>query len=1052
MATYTCQTCQAVGSEDIGKHLSTTRHKLVKYNPLDEVIKCEDCEDSNIHLLNMIRYGLSDISLLCNDCKSKQSSGEISATYSLSNGSLFVKLPQYFKFRDIHCGICESQSDLHVANDGSTQYIYCKKCIDDKIPSIKRNLSFVSEDSDSFLFALLGIKEYVPKPGAKAKKLARKVKGKGGKRQRKPKPDAEERKAHYESKMATKARFQQAKTVKAVGSSSTPSPTLSRSATPRSSTPNNPKRDTKKTTASKPKGAKPSRTPTPQPEMKEKSDPKEHIAKKAQSVSKPKKESNGMPSKSSTVKAEQKIDRKTSKSASSKVNGGSKKTNDKKVPPQTPEAPPAKSKKQEDEKQTSPGHSKGQMSATTTSLKLPPNIYEIKPAPEPPMSYPDLKSYFNEMCINLLLEEKAQLNAERIPMLGPDEFVLEWYQENDLKHKQYKAQVLLTPEILDRYLTKNMQAVKQTPFSQDQGLILLLDDRIPWYGRIAMVDTFSSQKPQKKGYKGKGKSRPPSSNHPQICEMAVELFSWNTMPLPTTVDIKHLKLLPVSVPVSRIFTAMSNLRNPSFIDLVLGNKEVKQINFKNYLQLTRDTFNESQKIGLQSVLNNAITVLQGPPGTGKTSTIHEIILQLLEKMNVSPILVVAASNIAIDNIAEKLLPKYGKSILRITSLQKESEYNRDHPLASICLHHMTFDGLPLHLQEALKDLRRPGVKVSKKQYQSLMSALITQSSKLIASKKVILTTTVAAGSMQLKALPKVPVVIMDEATQSSEPTSLIPLSMNGVDKFVFVGDHKQLSSFSEVPNLSLSLFERILRNGTYKIPHMLDTQYRMHPAISEFPRQKFYNNLLKDGITAEDRKMKGIPINPVVFWDTKGKNPESPVHTRFGVTYANRGEVNYIEQVLMTLVFEKGIKKSDIGIITPYRGQRDLISSTLVKNDVINPDKDIVHEDVDRDDYYSNSKPLTVHIVSDIMVASIDAFQGREKKFMIMSCVRSNDANKVGFLKDERRLNVALTRAQYGLILVGDADCLKHDPLWREYIEDLAVKGSLLVGDSFVYS
>lgn len=129
-----------------------------------------------------------------------------------------------------------------------------------------------------------------------------------------------------------------------------------------------------------------------------------------------------------------------------------------------------------------------------------------------------------------------------------------------------------------------------------------------------------------------------------------------------------------------------------------------------------------------------------------------------------------------------------------------------------------------------------------------------------------------------------------------------------------------------------------------------------------------------------------------------------------------------------------------------------MISSTLVKNDVINPDKDIVHEDVDRDDYYSNSKPLTVHIVSDIMVASIDAFQGREKKFMIMSCVRSNDANKVGFLKDERRLNVALTRAQYGLILVGDADCLKHDPLWREYIEDLAVKGLLLVGDSFVYS
>lgn len=86
------------------------------------------------------------------------------------------------------------------------------------------------------------------------------------------------------------------------------------------------------------------------------------------------------------------------------------------------------------------------------------------------------------------------------------------------------------------------------------------------------------------------------------------------------------------------------------------------------------------------------------------------------------------------------------------------------------------------------------------------------------------------------------------------------------------------------------------------------------------------------------------------------------------------------------------------------------------------------------------------------MIASIDAFQGREKDFMIMSCVRSNKDNRVGFLKDERRLNVALTRARYGLIIIGDASCLRNDPLWNEYIEHLISKGLLLSGDEFVYS
>mmetsp|Transcript_5226 Transcript_5226/g.6576 ORF Transcript_5226/g.6576 Transcript_5226/m.6576 type:complete len:231 (+) Transcript_5226:2-694(+) len=230
----------------------------------------------------------------------------------------------------------------------------------------------------------------------------------------------------------------------------------------------------------------------------------------------------------------------------------------------------------------------------------------------------------------------------------------------------------------------------------------------------------------------------------------------------------------------------------------------------------------------------------------------------------------------------------------------------------------------------------------------------------------------------------------------------------------------------------------------------------MHPMSTEFPRNRFYGSLLKDGITAEDRILEGIPSNPVYFWDTCGSAPEERVKINFredrGYTYSNRSEISYITKSVLKLIYDKGIPKSEIGIITPYRGQRDLISSILVKNDLINPEKDDIHVEVDRDDIYNESKPVTIHTVSDIMIASIDAFQGREKDFLIMSCVRSNKENNIGFLGDERRLNVALTRAKYGLIIIGDVQCLREgNPLWKEYLDHLQVHNSIHKDDEFMY-
>ncbi|EMG48117.1 ATP-dependent RNA helicase, putative, partial [Candida maltosa Xu316] len=119
------------------------------------------------------------------------------------------------------------------------------------------------------------------------------------------------------------------------------------------------------------------------------------------------------------------------------------------------------------------------------------------------------------------------------------------------------------------------------------------------------------------------------------------------------------------------------------------------------------------------------------------------------------------------------------------------------------------------------------------------------------------------------------------------------MTLTGVEKLVLVGDEKQLSCFSQIPDLAISLFERILKNGTCKEPFMLDTQYRMHPAISEFPRHEFYNGELKDGINESARSMNKI-TKPVFFWDTYGEAPEEAIEKRRksdGFTYTNTQEI-----------------------------------------------------------------------------------------------------------------------------------------------------------------
>ncbi|KAI5958889.1 hypothetical protein KGF57_002323 [Candida theae] len=1104
---YSCETCSETfdSPNDAQKHFSVTRHKTVRVFPNDETLECEECADSNIHQLAILRYGFNDMALMCHQCldSNTNDTGESpTAEYTLANGALFGKLAQYIKFRDIECESCGEGDDLNVANTPSGQIIKCKKCLSG---SPQANLTFVSEDDDKFLTELLGLKEVVVKSRSTGRRGGRRGGrggrrgGRGGRTEGRPRrvkkedPEAESRRQHYQESKEFASQVKSGSTVRAVGAGSFGSSMgkyqqnakngkdgkrnahkdMAKGNTAKASTKNNinsksntsVKSNTSAKTNAKtntgPKAfsqAKPNNTKNAKSKKSENSNDNKSIDSKNPSGSNdgklklpelfqvvtfdekgvmrtPKKDSGSF--RNSTCKSENKNT--SSKSGiNSKKNPKEGATKSKKSKSPSTQQTPG-SLQEPVPRRSSPAQKTPSRASTPSSeLVLPPYITKYHPSSKLKLAYDNIDEYYREMSFNVFLEDQLT-NVSNI--IEPQDLIIEWYQDQDKKNNQFKVSIPMKPEVMDKFLSDRFKKLKKDPFQKDQAMFLILDDQIPWYGKVATVDSVKT-----------GKNRKTAKvSH---VELIIILYKWNNQPLPKTVHAQHLKLLPASVPVSRIFNAMDNLSNPSFIKMLLGKEPIKQISFNNRVNFS-STLNDSQKAAIQSVLNNKISVVQGPPGTGKTSAIYETVIQLLESLNTYPILVVAASNIAIDNIAEKLLPKHGKSILRVAATSKEKEYSRDHPLASICLHHKIYDAMSLKHQQVQNDLRRGTGVISGNAYKQFMQEKFQITSQQVAQSKVILTTTVVAGGTQLKSLVKCPVVIMDEATQSSEPSTLIPLAVSGADKFVFVGDQKQLSCFSLIPSLSTSLFERVLLNGTYKLPHMLNTQYRMHPAISEFPRNRFYDGKLIDGIDADARKLAGVE-NPLYFWDTSGAAREQSVRNFLredrGYTFTNRQEVSYIQQVLKSLIVEKGIKRENIGVITPYSGQRDLISSILVKDDIINPTNEELQVEIDIDDITNDSKPVNIHIVSGIMIASIDAFQGREKDFMIMSCVRSNVQGTIGFLKDERRLNVALTRAKYGLIMVGDVDCLKKgDTLWREYMEYLDGKKLIHRESQFIY-
>ncbi|GAB7365669.1 hypothetical protein MBLNU230_g7010t1 [Neophaeotheca triangularis] len=430
--------------------------------------------------------------------------------------------------------------------------------------------------------------------------------------------------------------------------------------------------------------------------------------------------------------------------------------------------------------------------------------------------------------------------------------------------------------------------------------------------------------------------------------------------------------------------------------------------------------NGSQINAVKSVLQKPLSLIQGPPGTGKTVTSATIIYHL-SKVNGGQILVCAPSNVAVDQLCERI-HRTGLKTVRVTAKSREDV---ESPVGFLSLHEqvrMNDTNAELNKLIMLKSELGELSAQDEKKFKTLTRAAERE---ILSNADVICCTCVGAGDPRLAKL-KFRTVLIDESTQSAEPECMIPLVL-GCKQVVLVGDHQQLGPVimnkkAAKAGLNQSLFERLVILGC--APIRLQVQYRMHPCLSEFPSNMFYEGSLQNGVTMQQRLRREVdfpwPVadSPMMFWSNLGNEEISAS----GTSYLNRTEAQNVEKII-TKFFKAGVRPEDIGVITPYEGQRSYVVQSM-----------------------QQSGSFRKENYKEIEVASVDAFQGREKDFIVLSCVRSNDHQGIGFLSDPRRLNVALTRAKYGCVILGNPKVLSKHPLWHYLLLHFKERNCLVEG------
>lgn len=463
--------------------------------------------------------------------------------------------------------------------------------------------------------------------------------------------------------------------------------------------------------------------------------------------------------------------------------------------------------------------------------------------------------------------------------------------------------------------------------------------------------------------------------------------------------------------------------------------------------------NPTQERAVNEVLwAKDVAIVHGPPGTGKTTTLVEAINETL--MRESQVLVCAQSNMAVDWISEKLVDR-GINVLRIGNPTRVNDKMLGFTYERRFESHADYPQL-WAIRKAIRELRKNRKKGSENYHQKMdrlksraAEIELRINAELFGEARVIACTLVGSAHHLLEGM-KFGTLFIDEAAQALEAACWIP--MKRASRVILAGDHCQLpptvkSIAALRAGLGKTLMERIAENKP-EVVTLLKIQYRMNDEIMRFSSDWFYGGKVESAPQIKYRSVLDYD-HPITWIDTSNEEnqitiegedaPEDSASTSSSVSAANQNsDLNFKEQfvgesfgrinkaeaelTLLTLAeyFTKIGKQRvleeriDVGIISPYRAQVQYLKKLIKKYEFFKPYRRL------------------------ISVNTVDGFQGQERDVILISLVRSNDEGQIGFLKDLRRMNVAMTRARMKLIILGNKDTMTQHPFYKklwEYVE-----------------
>eukprot|EP00538_Stauroneis_constricta_P004175 CAMPEP_0119571358 /NCGR_PEP_ID=MMETSP1352-20130426/44079_1 /TAXON_ID=265584 /ORGANISM="Stauroneis constricta, Strain CCMP1120" /LENGTH=861 /DNA_ID=CAMNT_0007621037 /DNA_START=1034 /DNA_END=3619 /DNA_ORIENTATION=- len=438
--------------------------------------------------------------------------------------------------------------------------------------------------------------------------------------------------------------------------------------------------------------------------------------------------------------------------------------------------------------------------------------------------------------------------------------------------------------------------------------------------------------------------------------------------------------------------------------------------------------NESQKSAIVWALQRDLSLIRGPPGTGKTRVAALLVSTYLQYHDMAKttttatttsgqaegamparVLAVTHSNGAADVLLEALL-QVGVPAVRLGRPASVSPSLQHRTVAAMAERHPEVK----HVRSKCRDFSLPSHERNVAQYE-IRQRLVDVQRSIAHTAPVVVASCIGAQQLMEKGSQDVrfPLVVLDEAAQTTEPSLICALVAAKADQVVMVGDTRQLPPTVSASNLRRSLgvspMARLEKAGVAR--HTLAVQYRMSPSLLEHPSSYFYNGLVKCADeTLDDARSppRGFPwpsVDQHLAFVQVGPDKEA-THSFGGKS--NPAEADMVAKIIGSLVAGGDVNATDVAVISPYSKQVQLIRTELA-----------------------------LRRLGDVRVGTVDSFQGQETDVVVFSCVRSNQFGELGFLRDPRRLCVAITRARRGLVVVGDEPVLRSSHHWSALLDSM---------------